>query len=71
LVECKTWGGQRGAAIIGKSTSHRATIAPDHLGFRIAAGVKLTFNRAHAADVFFEFLFGVSVGFVDGPSGFA
>lgn len=70
-MEFETRGGQRRSSIIGEGTSHRATIAPNNLCFRITSGFQLTFNGPHAADVFFEFLFGVSVGFIDRPSGFS
>jgi hypothetical protein len=71
LVEFETRGGERRSSIVGESPAHRATIAPNNLGFGITSSFKLTFNGAHATDVFFEFLFGVSVGCIDGPSGCA
>lgn len=70
-MEFETWRGQRRSSIIGERTSHRATIAPNNLGFGIASGFKLTFNGTHAANMFFEFFFGMSVSLIDGPGGFA
>ena len=53
------------AAIVGEGTPDGAAVTPYDLGLGIGASLHGSFQRAHAADVFFKDLLGMAVGLID------
>jgi hypothetical protein len=64
-VELETGSRQRRSAIVGEGTPDGAAVTPYDLGLGIGASLHGSFQRAHAADVFFKDLLGMAVGLID------
>ena len=62
-MELETGSRQRRAAVVGEGTPDSAAVAPDGLG--IGASLHGTFQGAHATDMFFEDLLGMTVSLID------
>ena len=65
-MELEPRGRQRRTTVVGDRTPHRRAVTADGLGFRVISAFEgVLYGPADASNVVFEFLFGVTIGFVD------
>ena len=70
-MELEPGSRQRWSAIIGEGTPDGAAVPSYDLGLGVGASLHGTFQGAHAPDVFFEDLLGMTVSLIDGLGRFA
>jgi hypothetical protein len=68
-MEFEPRGFEGWTSIVRECTAHGRTVAPHHVGFRVAPSCEAPFDGAYPADPFFQFFLGMMVSFIYGLCG--